>query len=312
MLILATLLAAHAEPIINGEIEEGYPSVVGLGILWGDDPMVMCTGNMITPRVVLSAGHCSADVPVETVVKMGRAFFGTDLYEDFELYEFSDGGVHPDYDEPGGFDSGAYDLAVLALEEDSPVEPTRVRLDPLDESYEGTVLRSVGFGITSPNGQTNGVKYSVELELSTVTDMHLKGTTDTDAGEGNICSGDSGGPMFVEEDGRAVEWAVHSYGDVDCSSSWGSTRADIGADWILDFIEDVHGTDDLCEINGWYEDGQCDPWCDAEDPDCSEASRASDEETGGLCASAGGRGAWWLALVPLVAVRRRRCPSARP
>ena len=53
----------------------------------------------------------------------------------------------------------------------------------------------------------------------------------------------------------------------------------------LDEVERIHGTRDLCLINGRYDDGVCDTFCPLPDPDCDEPE---DE-----CAADGGECRLW-------------------
>jgi len=260
------------QAIVNGQQESGFPSVVAMGAEINDVAMSMCTGNLITPEIVLCAGHCGDDIPLELVIELGSAFFGTDIGNHDEMIGFSDFEVHPDYvplQQGVGGSLGEYDLSVFVLDEPAQAEPTWFNREEITDGDLGLEMISVGFGTTGPQGYGSGVKRSAALTLDLYDEMFLVTYSSTNPNEANICSGDSGGPQFLEvEDGRPVQLAVHSWGDEDCESSGGSTRTDIAQDWILDWVEAVHGTRDVCEANGWYEDGFCDEMCDLEDPDC--------------------------------------------
>jgi MYXO-CTERM domain-containing protein len=323
LLLSASLLSnaliskGHASPIINGAEEDGFPSAVAIGAIFGDNAFSACTGNLITPKIVLTAAHCGAEVPLDIVVSMGLAFFGTEVTDPDHTMGFVDLQVHPDYEELDGWDMGANDVAVLVLQDVAPVEPTWFRRTEVSEDEIGNPLMSVGFGIRNTSTQASGVKHSVEFALSDLDEMFL--IVDSPAStDGQICSGDSGGPQFftdLHEEGRWVQGAIHSWGDQNCEWQSGSTRTDLVADWILDQIEAVHGSRDVCEINGWYGDGICDPYCDEPDGDCIDFSADTgeplvmDDGDGRACACSSGPSGGatgWVALMGLLIGWRRR------
>jgi hypothetical protein len=308
MVLLSLLAAAHAQSIVGGEVDGDHPEVVSLGIALGEQWYSLCTGTLITPRVVLSAAHCAADYSIESVVQFGRARFGADTAEPEATLAFVGGTVHPDYVPLDGFEISSADLALLELAEDGPARPAELRIDPLppDEELLGLPLRSVGYGITGGSADDSGVRRAVELEVHDADAEFLYIRQDG----ANICSGDSGGPQFGYEDGgRLVEWAVHSWGQQGCTGLSASTRVDAYADWILDYVEAVHGTRDLCGAAGRYADGTCDAFCAELDPDCLEGMpwQGGGEPRAG-CASRPGGVAPGAALAALLALglRRRR------
>lgn len=279
-----TFVPVHGKGIVNGEVEEGFPSVVSLGGSFGGDTMSMCTGNLVTPRIVLSAAHCGDGIPIEMVQMMGRAYFGTSIDEPLEEIGFSDLRIHPEYEElvsePGG-DLGQFDLSVFVLEEDASAEPTWFRREEVTDDDLEAELTSVGFGITSGEGGGSGIKRSAVLTLDQYDENFLISYVENNPDEANICSGDSGGPQFFNVDGFWVQGAVHSWGDQNCVYNSGSTRTDIAAEWFLDIVEEVHGTRDVCEINGWYDNGVCEPYCAELDPDCVEDTDEDTDADGG-------------------------------
>ncbi|MEZ4319652.1 MAG: trypsin-like serine protease [Myxococcota bacterium] len=253
-----------APQIVNGSPEPGFPSVVSLGV----GPIHVCTGSVIAPRVVLSAAHCSGDLPLEAIVQFGSATFGPDIYEPEHSIRLASAVVHPDYVPlENGITNGEYDFAVAVLAEDAPVEAVFFRTEPLGPDDIGKKVRSVGYGIDE-TGEGSGHKRSAELTVSDFDEQFLISRSSDNEGA-NICSGDSGGPQYATEaDGRLVQWSVHSWADIQCEIVSGSTRTDVAADWILDQVEAVHGSRDLCRVNGRYTDGVCDRYCPVIDPDC--------------------------------------------
>lgn len=321
LLLSLTLAASAFEPstapstgIVNGETEYGFPAAVSLGAGSGEYTFSACSASIITPRIVLSAAHCGADLPLETVVALGKAYFGTDVTDPDDTRGFVDLAVHPDYEELesgiGGTDLGAYDVAILVLDDDAPVTPMRINLSALDEDDVGLEMVSIGYGITSASSGTgSGTKRSAEMILDDVDEMFLYSRSENNPDEGQICSGDSGGPQVAQLDdtGEWVQVAVHSWGDQNCSIESGSTRVDVVWPWLMEQIEAEHGTADLCEINGRYADGTCDAWCDGLDPDCEPTDEPEDDTAKACSTLSMAGGPWVLALLALG--WRRRSPS---
>jgi len=311
---LTTLaLATAANPkIINGEEEPGWPAVVSLGAGAGEHAYSACTGTIITPRLVLSAGHCGDGIPVETIVALGSAYVGTWVGEPEHQLSFDDHRIHPDYrplesSPVGDSDLGAYDISVFLLTEPSPIAPLRFLTEPLDETFEGTEVLSVGYGRTESGG--SGVKHSAVLTVDELDEMFLLARMDTSAGDSNICSGDSGGPqLLVPDDGPPVVVGVHSWGDSGCTSRAGSTRVAVAPPRLLEQVLDVHGSLDLCHASDRYGDGVCDEDCLAIDPDCME------EDTSPLACSAASApgGTWLLVLLATLPLRRVSRSSTAP
>jgi hypothetical protein len=259
--------------IVGGAVERDYPSALGLGA----GPYTICSGSLFTPRMVLTAAHCGADLPLDLVVQFGQAIVGTRANEPEATLKFKSVAIHPDYKPLDGFFLGENDVGVLELTEDAPIEPVWIRTDAIKPAdNEGAEVVSVGWGLDEVGG--SGVKRSAPLIVSEIDPMFLVSYSSDNQDNANICSGDSGGPMYhVEEDGTLLQWGVHSWGDVDCRFESGSTRVDKMSGWILEQVERVHGTTDRCEIFGQYGDGVCHDDCAEVDEDCLEPEAAQEE-----------------------------------
>jgi len=320
-LALLAVSVAHASappPIVNGKPESGFPTVVSLGADLLDERLSLCTGNLITTRIVLTAAHCTDFIPTSMLQAGGRAYVGPDIWNaEYELH-LEDRMVHPDYVEldNDADELGEFDISVVVLAEDAPIAPMWVRLDPLDDTLLDAEMVSIGFGLDETS--TDGTKKSATLTLDSLDDQFLISLSRSNPDGATVCSGDSGGPQVAFVDGRWEQWGVHSWGDAACRNRSGSQRIDIALDWLFDQIEAVHGTRDICVANGMAGDGTCDPICETYgdiDPDCVEpepeptASNPHEGESKGGCTTAAAPAS--LAFLPLLSLyyRRQRCPA---
>jgi MYXO-CTERM domain-containing protein len=314
-LILISVQPTLAAPVIGGQEEPGFPSVVSLGAEFGETTFSACSGNLITPRIVLTAAHCGEGVPESVIIKVGRAFFGSDIEAYDHAIGFDDYLSHPDYVELTGWQLPENDVGLAILAEDAPVRPTFVNTTALTDDDLGRAVKSVGFGIhDAASGTGSGIKRSADLTLDELREQFMVSYATEDGT--TICSGDSGGPQFIDVDGVWVQAAVHSWADADCVTYSGSTRTDLTWAWVLDEVEAYHGSRDLCAINGWYDDDVCELLCDEPDPDCfpdTGDTGGGGPKPGGCACSArdtGGNGLAALVLLALGSLLRRRTETA--
>jgi secreted trypsin-like serine protease len=193
-------LAARAKKnlrIIGGAKVAGkeFPDCVAVG----NDREWGCTGTLIAPKVVLSAGHCAK---VAT-----RVFFGNNVGKKGTIINVERAVQHPKYHKGKN-----NDLLLLLLEKASTVKPRRVaKPGSIDAATDG---RAVGFGNVDATGMFGyGTKRQVDLPIASPgcrgrfsgeTDVSAYGC-DRDlemvAGKPLLardsCSGDSGGPFYI-------------------------------------------------------------------------------------------------------------------
>ena len=168
----------------------------------GNDNLFGCTGTLIAPDVVVSAGHCSDFAT--------RVFFGSDVSKPGRTVRVRQRHRHPDY-RKGGLQN---DLLVLVLEEriDNIAARAIAGKATIDLATDG---RIVGFGNTDPLGSTGyGIKRQVDVPIaSPACQGTLNGESDSvaygcDTGMEFVagkpllakdsCTGDSGGPFYID------------------------------------------------------------------------------------------------------------------
>ncbi len=281
--VLAMLLmtAAPVSAITYGEPDTEHP-YVGFLIYYvpSEESWFSCTGTLLSPTVVLTAGHCVFDIGFGG--DDGASSGGTDIWVTFDptealagwparnpanpyperaaWLEASDKYVQgtaypsPQYDDFADFPTN-YDVGVVVLSE--PVEmETYGELAPLGTAEElvrvarnrnFALIESVGYGIQSiqPKPMDIESRYvstsrivEVNGRASKSGNLHTLNNPSAAGGRGGTCSGDSGGPLFVEGTNQIV--AVVSYGfSGTCHGADYSWRVDTrnSYDFVLPFLD---------------------------------------------------------------------------
>lgn len=210
--VLALPVAAPerpAVPILGGaEVEPGaWPEVVAV-LFPGNN---ICTGTLVSERVVLTAAHCLLGGP-PTAVALGASAFKPQRFVDVAAY-----GAHPDYCDPDTCKADLWDFGFVVLAEPVadvvPAVPLRVQ-DEWDEAMvPGATVTLVGYG--EDKGGDTHVKREVEAPIVR---FSATGYEFQAGGDGiDSCYGDSGGPAFVTlADGSVRLAGVTSRGSKVC------------------------------------------------------------------------------------------------
>lgn len=236
-------VATHSRAAITGgKVDEGDPAVVAVDLGFGG----MCSGTLISPRMVLTAEHCTLEGP-----QWGAVSFATSIAAPTRRVQIIDSVANPETD---------LRLAKLAVPV-RDIAPIAINTTRLRTTHEP--IRHVGFGLDGyPTGQS-GTKREVTLTTLFVTQQDVIYVSQ-DGGTG-VCFGDSGGPglMRVEPGGPEVVVGVAStlYDEPACYGGGVDARVDTYASWIADISAAWEA--ETCEGG----DG-CKADCDRPDPDC--------------------------------------------
>lgn len=278
-LALMFSLAGGAAAITNGVPDGDAHPYVGLLVFDADIPDVgvvpawSCSGTLISPTVVLTAGHCTDGAVAVRVWFEERlqAEDGTFLVSDFPFGggESTEGTpyTHPDYrspDNPYGGGNGlpafSYrDIGIVVLDEPVDVGGFGALPEPglVDTLAKKTPVDFVGYGVQfqeripgsqlpqpPPFYRWNGYynRYYAPSELISGKFVHsaefLRLALNPGGGSGGTCFGDSGGPDLLG--GTNVVLGVNSYvTNVNCGGVGYSSRVDIPEvlEWIQSFLE---------------------------------------------------------------------------
>lgn len=178
------------------------------------DTLPICSGVLIAPHTVLTAGHC-----INTLGPGVTYFvnFGPDCTKPRLRKRVERQLTHPSYTAEGA----PFDLGIIKLASASDVQPL-----PLGDVLPtvGATLRHVGYGTNQERPMSGqGAQRTVSHALLRLDDDFLWSGDAT----ANTCIGDSGGPVLVDE--QIV--AVVSDGP-DCHSESADQRIDRGREWI--------------------------------------------------------------------------------
>jgi secreted trypsin-like serine protease len=221
-------------PIVGGTLDRGDPAVLGLfAAVPGMDRGALCTAELVSPHVLLTAAHCVSPAEVGKGAQF-RAFAGSSLPDATGSSWLGVKAVHahPRFD-PRRPELG-FDIGVAVLAQPLHTTPLRVNRGSLSEAITGKRVRIVGFGLNDPEEQSGaGVKRQATTTIDGVDDRLIQlGDPRHDT-----CNGDSGGPALSKVNGSEVIIGVTSFGASDCSGQGSDTRVDRYLDFLGPYLE---------------------------------------------------------------------------
>lgn len=270
LLVILGLTATSMTPalaVTGGEPDGNRHPNVGLILFYTEDGRFRCSATLVTPTVLLTAGHCTDGTLGKTLVDF-RSVVALQPPTGYPVAANPDTGYTQAEIEAAGFLSGtAYthpeysdftdldnwnDVGVIVL--DRPVtniEPAT--LAPLNylnafaqPTLNKTLFTSVGYGteVRKPESgpqKPEPMSYPLIRRFAVqpgqkLTDqiLQLNGNFNDNRGTGGTCFGDSGGPTFLN--GYVVTVTSYTYTQ-NCRYLGGYQRVDIEVvqDWLATF-----------------------------------------------------------------------------
>jgi secreted trypsin-like serine protease len=234
MAALTPLLVTPAHAIVGGAApatEGVFRSVVTIVGSRGNS----CSGVLIAPDLVLSVAHCVGPGADYKIVEYGKDRQPT-------LRDVKRVAAHPGFDMKTMLAHRATaDVSLLQLAT-RKVNPSAIGM-PSAPLAAGNRFTIVGIGVTvRGNGKSAGVVRSADL-VATGHPGTLQirlvdpATNGVSAGLG-ACTGDSGGPVFEDQQGRqvvigVVDWSTGPNGSDGCGGLTGVTPLTLYRDWIV-------------------------------------------------------------------------------
>lgn len=209
--------AAVQQPVSGGEPAPDDAAAVAVSLrsaACGQPGTVVCSGALVSSRVVLTAGHCAEPYARGRIEVWTGAGLGDPNISRRAVSAIQ---VHPEYDET----ASAFDAAALFLAAplDAPLWP--LPKAPMDATWVGRTVRVLGFGEPESGGEA-GERRAGAAVITAVTQHTFTMAPDPAL----TCRGDSGGPVLADIDGAPTLVGVTSAGDAECTEWATAARVD--------------------------------------------------------------------------------------
>lgn len=222
---------SNANYIINGELVKATDlyakHTVALGPAIGDQ---ICTGVIIAPHFILTAGHCADGI------EKGVIYFGLVATKKTAkaIYKITKVTLHPRYCESclmaDGLLNNGNDLSIVEFDKDLPEGYEPIKFSDVASIKPDAKVFLAGYGSTEKK----------QYDVLKVTDVLVKQIADTEfktiENKSGSCDGDSGGPAFLLTEEKLTLAGITSRGDSDCHKHGIYTIPETHADWITEVV----------------------------------------------------------------------------
>jgi secreted trypsin-like serine protease len=260
LLAAVAFVAVPASAINDGELDNnGHPAVVLVLMEVDGAPAFRCTGTLIAPTFVITAGHCAGEPGEFSGI---RVFAEADVQHD-PTYPFAGG---PNTVEavrwasfPGFTEAQFYLHDVGMIELEDPISlptgasygtlPTAGQFDRFNKrrGQQDISFTSVGYGLQQSfpdaaswkehNQRIRMVAHPKLNQIDTGFVGDFSMLLSNNAATGGTCFGDSGGPNYLGGNTSNLIAAVTSFGiNGNCAGTGGVFRLDKQP--VLDFVND--------------------------------------------------------------------------
>ena len=255
LIATAAIVAVPAGAITDGELDgNGHPAVVLVLMEVDGAPAFRCTGTLIAPTFVITAGHCAGEpgefsgirVFAEPDVQHDPTYPGPGGPNTVEAVRFAS---HPDFTEDLFFlhDVGMIELAkpinLPASAYGTLPRPGQFDSFNKQRGKQDISFTSVGYGLQQIN-PVHVVSQRIrmvahpklnQIDTGFVGDFSM--LLSNNHSTGGTCFGDSGGPNYLGDNSSNLIAAVTSFGiNGNCAGTGGVFRLD--KQNVLDFISD--------------------------------------------------------------------------